>query len=34
MRNIDFVDSIETVWAGEIKPPQGKQIIATSYTAG
>ena len=28
-----FVGSIETVWAGEITPPQGKGIKVTSYTA-
>jgi phosphatidylserine decarboxylase len=29
-----FVGSIETVWAGEITPPQGKGIRVMSYTAG
>jgi phosphatidylserine decarboxylase len=29
-----FVGSIETVWAGEITPPRGKQIKVTNYTAG
>jgi phosphatidylserine decarboxylase len=28
-----FVGSIETVWAGEITPPRGKEIKVTSYTA-
>ena len=28
-----FVGSIETVWAGEITPPQGKRIKVTSYAA-
>jgi phosphatidylserine decarboxylase len=28
-----FVGSIETVWAGEITPPQGKQVKVTRYTA-
>jgi phosphatidylserine decarboxylase len=27
-----FVGSIETVWAGEITPPRGKAVKATSYT--
>lgn len=26
-----FVGSIETVWAGEITPPQGKAIKVTTY---
>ena len=29
-----FVDSIETVWAGEITPPRGKGIEVTDYPAG
>ncbi len=29
-----FVGSIETVWAGEITPPRGKEIKVTSYTTG
>jgi len=28
-----FVGSIETVWAGEITPPRGKDIKVTKYTA-
>ena len=27
-----FVDSIETVWAGEITPPRGEEVKVTSYT--